>query len=166
MANRFWKQEKTLIYMYHASLEKWIYVDCSSFLILKIEPPSKDILIIMCSKITPHENLRISLNTWHAIDQRVVKTCKSCNKHQIWHEWSLGYGKQEMKDGSTQIWLATHFLRGSIYTPTPFLWKYSKLRNILVSYIKLKVFKREIMCWSKKVEKYNFDSPKGSKTPN
>ena len=145
MANRFWKQEKTLKYMYHASLERWIYVDCSSFLILKIEPPSKDILIIMCSKITPHENLRISLNTWHAIDQRVVKTCKSCNKHQIWHEWSLGYGKQEMKDGSTQIWLATHFLRGSIYTPTPFLWKYSKLQNILVSYIKLKVFKRGIM---------------------
>ena len=120
MTNRFWKQEKTLKYMYHTSLERWIYVDCSSFLILKIEPPSKDILIIMCSKITPHENLRISLNTWHAIDQRVVKTCKSCNKHQIWHEWSLGYGKQEMKDGSTQIWLATHFLRGSIYTPTPF----------------------------------------------
>ena len=140
MVNRFWKQEKTLKYMYHTSLERWIYVDCSSFLILKIEPPSKDILIIMCSKITPHENLRISLNTWHAIDQRVVKTCKSCNKHQIWHEWSLGYGKQEMKDGSTQIWLATHFLRGSIYTPTPFLWKYSKLQNILVSYIKLKVF--------------------------
>ena len=117
MANRFWKQEKTLKYMYHALLERWIYVDCSSFLILKIEPPSKDILIIMCSKIPPHENMRISLNTWHAIDQRVVKTCKSCNKHQIWHEWSLGYGKQGRQHSDMTRY---PFLRGWIYTQPPF----------------------------------------------
>ena len=122
MVNRFWKQEKTLKYMYHTSFERWIYVDCSRFLILKIEPPSKDILIIMCSKITPHENLRISLNTWHDIDQTVVKTCKSCNKHQIWHEWPLGYREQGMKDGSTQIWLATLFWGGQC-TPQPLFYE-------------------------------------------